>query len=166
MPGSTWKNRYFLRSRRAPDEKERWVRIETDSVLIIINPPTHTKKKKRKKEVSFTAHVTRQLLYVWRELNYTTITSVEELETLHVGKKPRASHHRSPLGGRRRKRKCSTIFLKRRSKATVNQTNTATVSNAALGRNFLKSGTHMDSPERICTILNWTELNLPIHITG
>ena len=143
MPGSTWKNRYFLRSRRAPDEKERWVRIETDSVLIIINPPTPPKKKKkkekRKKEVSFTAHVTRQLLYVWRELNYTTITSVEELETLHVGKKPRASHHRSPLGGRRRKRKCSTIFLKRRSKATINQTNTATVSRATLGK-LLRDG--------------------------
>ena len=41
------------------------------------------------------------------------ILSVEELETLPAGTKPRTSHYRSPGGERRGKRKRSTIFLER-----------------------------------------------------
>ena len=41
------------------------------------------------------------------------IRSFEELETLPAATKPRTSHHRSPGGERRGKRKRSTIFLER-----------------------------------------------------
>ena len=41
------------------------------------------------------------------------IWSVEELETLLAGAKPGTSHHRSPGGERRGKRKCYTIFVER-----------------------------------------------------
>ena len=42
--------------------------------------------------------------------------SVEELETLPAGTKPRTSRHQSPGGERNRKSKHSTIFLWRTSK--------------------------------------------------
>ena len=43
------------------------------------------------------------------------IWSVEELETLPAGTKPRTSHHRSPGGERREKSKRWTIFLDRQN---------------------------------------------------
>ena len=48
-----------------------------------------------------------------RRLASQKIRSVEELETLPAGTKPRISHHRSPGGERRRKKKRSMIFLER-----------------------------------------------------
>ena len=78
--------------------------------------------------------------------------SVEKLETLPAGTKPRTSHHRSPGGERRKKRKRWTIFLER---DIVNQTNTETVSKVTLGKTSQKrGGAHMSFSKRIDTILN------------
>ena len=79
--------------------------------------------------------------------------SVEELETLHIGAKLRTSHHLSPGGQRRGKRKRlidvspvssyqGTSFrssLIGRERANVSQTNIGTVSNATFGK-LLRDG--------------------------
>ena len=77
------------------------------------------------------------------------IRSVEELETLPAGTKPRASHHRPPGGERRGKRK-------RGERAIVHQTTTGTGSKAALGK-LLRDGVkdHITGfSKRVDTILN------------
>ena len=61
------------------------------------------------------------------------ISSVEELETLPAGKKPRIPHHRSPGGERHKKRNHSMMFLERAIKGR-RQTNTGTVSKTTPGK--------------------------------
>ena len=87
------------------------------------------------------------------------IWSVEKLETLPAGTKPRTSHHWSPEGERRGKREHQTVFLERtrdghresddhwnRFKGDVGETSER------------RGGAHMDFSESMDTILNWTEL--------
>lgn len=45
------------------------------------------------------------------------LKSIEELETLPAGTKPRTSHHQQPKGEKWRERKCSKIDLKRPRKS-------------------------------------------------
>ena len=77
------------------------------------------------------------------------IWSVEKLETLSAGTKPRISHHRSPMvflegtrEGQRQSDQHWNCF-----KGNIEETQES------------RGGAHMDLPERIYTILNWTELN-------
>ena len=55
------------------------------------------------------------ILYIYYMYNNATLSSssVEELKTLTSGTMPKTSHHRSPGGERRGKRKRSTVFLER-----------------------------------------------------
>ena len=68
-------------------------------------------------------------------------TKLECLETLPAGTKPRTSHHRSPGGEMRGKRKRSTIFLEKdeRGPSSLKQMNIGTVSKATLGK-LLRDG--------------------------
>jgi len=77
------------------------------------------------------------------------IWSVEKLETLPAGTKPRTSHHWSHGGERLWKRKRETIFLERTRESHRHQTNIGTVSER-------RGGAHMGISERI---LNWTDSN-------
>ena len=62
------------------------------------------------------------------------ISSVEELETLPAGTKPRTSHHRSPEERGVERGSDQRSYLRGRERAIVNQTNIATVSKATLGK--------------------------------
>ena len=68
--------------------------------------------------------------------------SVEELEKLPAVTKPRTSHHRSPGGERRgkRKRALDDLPLKGRETAIVKQTNIGTVSKAKQGKLLRERG--------------------------
>ena len=68
------------------------------------------------------------------------IWSVEDLETLPAGSKPRTSHHRSPGGERRRKKgSARRSSLKGRERVFVNQTNIGTFQRQ-LWENFWETG--------------------------
>ena len=104
----------------------------------------------------------------WRELTKQTdwphkwlasqkTCSVEKLETLPVGTKPRTSHHPLPGGGMERG-SARWSCLKGWERAIISQMNTGTVSKATLGK-LLKDRVqrvHMGFSERIDTILNRT----------
>ena len=94
----------------------------------------------------------------WREKQPSQVACCKELETLPAGTKPGTTHHRSPGGQRRGKRKRSRACLKGREKAIINQTNIGTASKATLGKLQRRGWAHMDFSEHIDTILNWTEL--------
>ena len=89
--------------------------------------------------------------------------SVEELETLHAGTKPRAPHHWSPGGQMHRKRKHSRVFLERMKKGhrqSGTHWQNGTISKARLGkpqRDRAKKHIIMGFPKHLDTILNCTE---------
>ena len=83
---------------------------------------------------------------------YRKTWSVEELETLPPGTKPRQSHHRSPGGERRRERQRPTTYLERTRQYRC-QSDKKTL------ELFQRGGAHMGFPERLDTILNRIELN-------
>ena len=76
---------------------------------------------------------------------------------------PRTSHHRSPGGERHRKGKHSTIFLERMRKGHRQWDQHWNCFKGNTGETPEKQGgahIYMGLPERIDTILNWTELVL------
>ena len=88
------------------------------------------------------------------------IWSVEELETLPAGTKPRTSHHRSPGGERRGKRKRYTIFLKRRSDGHRQSDEHCDCFKGNVGETSERlGGAHMFFSSASIPSLNWTDLN-------
>ena len=77
--------------------------------------------------------------------------------TLNVGTKSRTSYHRSPGGERRRKRKCSIIFLERTRKGHHQNQNRFKGNVEESSERW--GGARMGFSEHIDTILNRTELN-------
>ena len=88
------------------------------------------------------------------------IWSVEKLETLPTGTKPRALHHWRLKERGVERGSTAWSSLKGWERATVNQTNSGTVSKATLGK--LLRG-RMDFSKCIDTILNWTHMRTHTH---
>ena len=77
-----------------------------------------------------------------------------------AGTKLRTSHHRSSGGERHRKRKRSTISLERTRKGHRQSDQYCNYFKGNIGGTpERRGGAHKGLPERINTILNWTELN-------
>ena len=89
------------------------------------------------------------------------IWSVEKLETLPAGTKPRTSHHQSP-GGERGVKKGSArqSSFRGRERTIVNRMNIGTVSKATLGKlRYRVVCIYMGFSEHVDTISNWSEVN-------
>ena len=110
----------------------------------------------------------------WREMTNQTdclakkwlasrkVCSVEELETLPVGTKPRTSHHRS-LGGERRGKRLwsarrSSLKGREGNRQSDEHWNCFKANNGEISERG--SGAHTVFSERIYTIFNWTKLSL------
>ena len=86
------------------------------------------------------------------------IWSVEKLEILLAGTKPRTSHHRSPGGDRHWKRKRQTIFLERTREGLCESDEHWNRFKGDVGETSKRlSGAHMDFAK--AWIPSWTELN-------
>ena len=98
-------------------------------------------------------------LYKW--LPSRKIWSVEELETLPSGTKPRTSHHRSPGGERRGKKEVLDDLPWKDERGPLSIRPTLEPFKGNVGETSdRQGGAYMGFSERIDTILNWTELNL------
>ena len=86
------------------------------------------------------------------------ISSVEELETLPAGRKPRTPYHRSLREEKHRTTKCSMISLKRKNKRVIiSQMNAGTV---LMGKTSeRRGGAPTGLAEYMDAILIWTELH-------
>ena len=96
----------------------------------------------------------------WLASKKKKMCSVEELETLFAGMKPRTSHHQMSGREKCKKRKCSTI-LKGWKRAIINQTNIGSFTGETAER---WGGACMGFPDHIDTILNWTKTSLPVSV--
>ena len=85
--------------------------------------------------------------------------SVEELETLPAGTKPRASKNRSSGGERRRKKTRSTIFIERtRERYCQSDQHWNCLKGNAEVTSEKRGGAQMVIPECVDIILSWAEL--------
>ena len=87
------------------------------------------------------------------------ISNAEELETLPAGTKPRASHHRSPGGERRGKRKRYTIFLERTREGHCQSDERWSCFKGNVGENIWETGwsvCELFRAHRYHLELNWT----------
>ena len=103
-------------------------------------------------------------VFWWGDVKKTLTSSVlwwsSDTEKLPAGTKPRTSHRRSPGGEKRRKRTRSAIFSEMTRKGHRQSDQHWNGFKGNIGETLeRRGGAHMGFPERIDTILNWTELN-------